>query len=524
MSGAAPAPEESGAQRSRREARRFVRASALFFVGRLIAVLVNFLVAVLAVRYLAKSDFGALAWAQSVAAFGAQAVLLGLNRGVGRFAAIHHERGEHGPMLGTIVLALGSVAGLGLIVVLVTLGLHGVLVHHVDSDLSVGLLMILIALAPLDALDALLETLMAVFAEVRAIFFRRYVLGPCLKLAAVLGVVALQGSVQMLAAAYVLAGVIGIALYSTLLFKVLAGQGLWAHLRPRPTLPARTLFGFSLPVLSTDVILGLESTMVVVLLERFRGTVEVAELQVALQVAGLCLLVFQISKILFKPAASRLYARGDQAGLGDLYWRSASWIAIATFPVFATCLFLADPIVRLLFGPGYSGAALLLAILAVGKYVNAAMGMNTQTLQVHARVGLILGINTASAVLGLILCLGLIPRFGAVGAAIAGSGAIVIRNLLNQVGLAAAMRSRVVPGPTLKLYGSVLVTTAVLGGVWLVADGVLVIAPAIAAASALLPWLNRHYLDIANTFPELRMLRARRRSFGRPDQLGAQAP
>jgi len=482
----------------------FIRGSGLFLVGRLISVVVNFLVGVIAVRYLVKSDFGALTWAQTIASTGASAVLLGLNRAIGRFAAIHHERREYPAMFGTIALALGAVTGFGLAVVVATLGLRDLLVEHVQSDLSVGLLMIVIALVPLDALDALFETLMAVFARVRAIFFRRYVLAPGLKLAAVLAVIALRGSVQMLAVAYVVAGVIGIAVYVMVLWRVLADQGLLTHLHPRRlTLPVRTLFSFSLPVMSTDVIQALESTMVVVLLEHYRSTVEVADFGAALKVSVVCLLVFQNAKILFKPYASRLYARGDEAGLGDLYWRSAAWITVVTFPVFAVCLFLADPLVVLLYDKEYAGAGVLLAILAVGKFVNAALGMNTYTLQVHARVLLILSINVAAAAMGFALCLWLIPRWGAVGGALAAGGAIVIRNVMNQLALAATTKAGIIPRGALKLYGSIFAAVGVLSALRMATDSVAVLAPAVLIVSVLLPRLNRRYLDIAETFPEL---------------------
>ncbi|NOT30727.1 MAG: oligosaccharide flippase family protein, partial [Planctomycetes bacterium] len=485
-------------------ARGFIRGSGLFLVGRLIAVIVNFAVVVLAVRYLSKVDYGALGWAQSIAGTGASLVLLGLNRGVSRFTAIHHEREEYGPMFGTMALALGTVTGLGIVVALAALGLRDLLEHHVSSDLSVGLLMVLIALVPLDALDALFETLMAVFAKVRAIFFRRYVLAPLLKLVAVLLVMAFQGSVTMLAMAYVVAGLIGITLYVLMLWRVLAEQGLLAHLRSqRLVLPVRTLFGFSLPVMSTDLIQNLEVTMVVVLLERFRDTAAVAEFKVALGVSVLCLLVFQNSKILFKPYASRLYARGDDAGLGDLYWRSAAWITIVSFPVFAVCVFLGEPLMVRLYDHDYTGAGVLLAILATGKYVNAALGMNTYTLQVHARVWLIVSINVATLVVGLGLCLLLIPRHGVLGGAIATSAAVVFRNAMNQAALARTTSIGFFPRQAQQLYGSVLAGVAVLAVVRLASDSLFVLVPAVAIVSALLPRINRRYLDIANTFPEL---------------------
>jgi O-antigen/teichoic acid export membrane protein len=501
-------------ERPRNGAKGFLRGSGLLLVGRLISITVNFLVQVLAVRYLAKSDYGAFSWALSIAAMASSIVLLGLNRSVARFATIYHERREYGAMFGTIALALATVTGLGLAVVVLVLGFQGLVATQVE-ELSVGLLLILIGLTPLDALDALFETLLAVFAGARSIFFRRYVVAPGLKLAAVLLVMAVSGSVQMLATAYLAAGGVGIALYAVLLWNLLARQGLLAELHPRRlVVPARTILAYSLPVWSTDLLLAFETPLVVIVLEHYRSTLEVAELRAVAPVAGLCLLVFQNSKILFKPHASRLFARGDEAGLGDLYWRSAAWLAVVTFPVFAVCLFLAEPLTLLLFGPQYAGAGVLLAILAVGKYFNAAMGMNTFTLQVHARVWIVLMINVFTAVLGLALCLWLVPRHGAVGGASATAAAIVIRNLMYQAGLMATTRVGIAPRPALRVYASIVAAVAILSALRIVTGSVLLVAPAVVLASLLLFWFNRRYLDVVDTFPELTKLPFVRRFLG----------
>jgi len=404
------------------------------------------------------------------------------------------------------VLGLGTVAGLGLAVVGAVLGLRGVIAGHVDSELEVGLLLLLIGLVPLDALDAMFETLMAVFARARAIFFRRYVLAPLLRLAAVLLVMAVRGNVQLLAGAYLTGSFLGVALYVVLLWKVLRKQGLTAELDLRRIeLPVRTLFGFSLPVMSTDLLMAFEARLVVILLERFRGTENVAELSNTLQVAGQCLIVLQNSKILFKPYASRLFARGDDAGLGDLYWRSAAWITIVTFPVFAVCLFLAEPLMVTIYGHKYAGTGVLLAILAVGRYVNAAMGMNTFTLQVYARVRMIVLINVASGAILVALCAWLVPEYGVVGAAVAASAAVVIRNFLNQAGLIVASKNSIgiLPHHARRLYGSVLAVSLLLGLLRYATGSVYVLAPAVLASALFLPRFNRRYLDIADTFPEL---------------------
>ncbi len=508
-----------GGGRKHHSAKGFLRGSTLLLLGRLISIGVNFLVQVLAVRYLAKADYGAFAWGLAIASMGASTVLLGLNRGVARYVPIYHEHREYGAMFGTVALALATVAGLGLAVVLAVLGAQGLVRGEAHDELSVALLLILIGLVPLDALDALFETLLAVFAGARSIFVRRYLVAPGLKLAAVVLVIGVEGRVQLLAWAYLLAGAIGIGLYVALLWKALARQGLLAELNPRRMeFRARSLFGFSLPLLSTDVLLALETPMVVVILEHFHGTTQVADLRAVEPVAGLCLVVFQTFKILFRPQAARLYARQDEAALGSLYWRSASWVTVVTFPVFAACLFLAEPLTLLLFGERYRGAGVLLAILAAGKYFNAAMGTNTFTLQVYGRVKLIVGINAASAVLGLGLCLWLIPIYGAVGGAVATAGTIVARNVFYQAGLLATTRVGFFPRRALRVYLSVLAATGALAALASVTGyddesiglsrsqgthSVVIVAAGIAVASLGVIWLNRRYLQIGDTFPEL---------------------
>jgi len=523
-----PVESEPPADGAPAPARGFVRGSGLLLVGRLMALGVNFLVQVVAVRYLAKSEFGAFSWALSMAAMGASLVLLGLNRGVAQLAPQHHERKELGALAGTVALALGTVAGLGLMVVVAVLALQGKLVEQVGDELSVGLLLILVCLTPLDALDALLETLVASLAGPRAVFLRRYALAPGLKLLAVLLVVALGGSVRLLAASYVVASFLGVALYVWILRRTLGRIGLGAGTRERMSASPRALFALSLPLLTTDLLLAVETPMVVLFLERFHGTLQVAELRAAAPVAGLCLLGLQNSKILFRPLAARLEARGDGHGLGQLYWSSAAWLSVITFPVFAVCVFLGGPLCLWMFGAEYAHAGELLAILAVGKYVNAALGMNTFTLQVQSRVRLVLWINGLSAVLGLGACAWLVPRFGAVGGAWATTAVIVLRNALYQAGLMATTSVGRVPRTVVRLYASVLAAVGALAALTAAGSGVAILSLAIAASAlALLAW-NRGLLDLAGTFPELACLPLLRRlpwipASPRPAERGADA-
>jgi O-antigen/teichoic acid export membrane protein len=249
--------------------------------------------------------------------------------------------------------------------------------------------------------------------------------------------------------------------------------------------------------------------MAVVILEYFRGSIEVADFRAVVPVAGLNLVVLQSLKLLFMPEASRLYARNDTAGLSDIYWQSAIWTTLATFPLFAVCFFLSEPLVTLLFGERYASsqgsmAPSVLALLSLGNYFNAAMGLNTYTLQVYARVRFITAINAIATAAGLCLNLALIPPLGAVGAAIATTASVVLHNLLHHAGLLWKTDIDLLRWSGWKVYLKVLAAVVVLYLVGkLVGPPAVVTAILVAATSLALFRLNRSSLRIEETFPEL---------------------
>ena len=515
-----------GAPSATRAARSHLRGSSLFLAGRLFSLFTNFFVQVLTVRYLQKSEFGAFAVALSIVSVASSLNLLGLHRAVSRFVPIYHERRDYGTMLGTMLLSVGSILGLGLALVAATVGFQGLLASWVVNDpLAVGLLLILIGLAPLEALDSTLQGMAAALSSPKSIVFRRYILGPLLRLAAVLVVLLATGNVRLLAVCYLAAGLLGAATYVVLIVQTLRKEGLLERFDVKSLrMPFREIFGFSIPLISTDAVLILRTTLAVVILEHFRGTTGVADFRAVVPVAGLSLLVIQSHKILFGPSAARLHAKDDGAGINDLYWQSTIWITILTFPVFAACLFLADPITELLFGARYSSSQAspapgILAILAVGNYFNAAMGLNTYALQVYKRVRFITIINVVAAVAGLVLCLVLIPSYGAWGAAIATTASVVIHNLLNHAGLHWRTDIRIFESEGWRVYGSVLAAVLALTLIaWLLKPSVPVSVVAVALASFAIVWVNRRSLRVGETFPRLARIPILRDVFSTKDR------
>ena len=109
----APEPEGGGPSRAHRETTSQIRGSSLLLVGRTLSMAVNFLVQILIVRYLTTADYGAFAYALSIAALGQTLITFGLDRGASRFLSIYDERGDYDRLLGTITMVCGTIVALG---------------------------------------------------------------------------------------------------------------------------------------------------------------------------------------------------------------------------------------------------------------------------------------------------------------------------------------------------------------------------------------------------------------------------
>ena len=248
----------------------------------------------------------------------------------------------------------------------------------------------------------------------------------------------------------------------------------------------------------------LQSSLLVVLLEHFRGAADVAAFRAVMPIAGLNLVVFQSFAFLFTPLAARLFARKDRKGLHELYWQTAAWIAVLSFPVFAATVSLARPLTLLLYGGRYEQSALLLAVLSLGHYFNAALGFNGHTLRVFSKVRYLVRADLLGAVVSLGMTVALIVRYGSLGAAIGASGSLVAQNLLYQAGLRLGTGIPVFEWRYLGVYLAIL-----LGALGLLLVQLLFAPPVYVAFTLLLVVSctvvrsSRGSLNVEQTFPEV---------------------
>lgn len=411
-----------------------IRGSSLLLSGRLLSLGLNFASQVCIVRYLSTTAYGAFAYGLAIVAFFRLFASLDLHEAVSRFVPIYREMREYGKLFGTIFLAMSAVV---LVAVMLAAGVQIVFSHYfVKQRLTLLLLSILVVLIPVEAADSLLDGLFASLSGTREIFFRKYVLGPVLKLGVVLALILNHSSVIFLAYGFVGAGALGVLIYSVLLLRELRDQQLLPHFRLRSIeIPASEVLAFVFPGITAILALAAIPSINIFLLGWLRSLSDVAYYRAAVPIAELNGMVLTSFSLLYIPAAARLFARANYADLSNLYAKTSAWMSVLAFPIFATTFVFARPVSAFLYGARYAASGPVLALLALGSYVNVVLGFNLQTLKVLERLRYIFVVSVVAIAINIIVGLILIPKHGATGAGFAAASAVIGYNVLLQLGL-----------------------------------------------------------------------------------------
>ena len=479
-----------------------LRGSSMLLVGRVMTMAIAMLTQVLVVRYLGKASYGTFAYGLALSAVVQSILPLGLDRADTRFLALYDEHGDHRRLLGvvategTVILATGATA-----VVLIWAGRDLIGVSNA-AGVGFTVVLLLVCVAPLAALDAMVLNVFAVFARPKAVFFRRYVLDPGLRLFVVILLVTLKMSLTALAVGYLAAGACGTLLYSYLVVRLLRRVVPAEQNEGRRIVwPGRPLLLYALPLLIAALAYSATTSLPAVLLGKIAAADDVAELRAIQPVAALVLVVPTVFGTLFTPQAARLLAREDRAAVRANYWSTATWVATITFPVAVVLIDFPRPVATILFGSRYADAAPMLAVLGVAFYVSAAFGLNGSVLQVAGRLRALTVANLVGLAIAPAASVALIPRYRGMGAAIAVALAVVIPQLIKQRSLGSTPVGSTDRG-AVRLW---LMAPALIGlgaCAHLLFRPNLAVAIAIAAlASVVLFLCMRSVLNVAEVFP-----------------------
>ncbi|KPN29180.1 archaeal glycosylation protein R [Halolamina pelagica] len=188
------------------------------------------------------------------------------------------------------------------------------------------------------------------------------------------------------------------------------------------------------------------------------------------------------------PALAEQSSKDKAERAATLYQRSLQYVLLGYVPAIVGLILVAEPVIRYVFGPDYLGSVVVLQVFCGFMLVNAINKVTSDGLDYLGRARSRAIIKSATAIGNFLLNLLLIPRMGAVGAAVAtvitytvytGSNVhfiaqelpIDLREVASRLGIVAlitAGMAAVVVGalPYVSDLPSLLGVVALGGGVW----------------------------------------------------------
>ena len=394
-------------------------SASLMLIGGIVGSSSKLVERIVITRALSPAVYGEVALGLSVLALSTTLALVGLNQGVARYISRFENTRD---IRGAWLTGLGFSLAVAVVFVLVLLvngpTIVGLLFESPESQFLLTLFVLAIPFnvsfrLATGAIRGLENTIYRTYA--RDLFYNGF------RFALVVVLLGAGFGVVAVGYAYLVAGIATVVVIHLLLSRLL-------RLRGRFTLHPRQLLWFSIPLVLSAMVSKILGEMDTLMLGYFTNTTMVGLYDPAYQLASGLPVILSSFGFLYMPLTSRLDSEGNHDDIKDIYTVTTKWVFIAGFPLFL--LFVAFPtdIVSSVFGDAYADGSEALWLISTGFFVSAAYGRAQDTLAAFGYTRVILGINTAAAVLNIALNIVLIPRYGLVGAATATAVSFVALN------------------------------------------------------------------------------------------------
>jgi O-antigen/teichoic acid export membrane protein len=163
-------------------------------------------------------------------------------------------------------------------------------------------------------------------------------------------------------------------------------------------------------------------------LQQFRSPEDVAIYYAAAKTLALVAFIYFSIAATTAHRVSAFHAAGDREGLAEFLRHAIRWTFWPSLAATALLLAFGRPILSL-FGPQFTAGYPLMFILAVGLMARAAIGPMERFLNMIGQQRICALVYGSAFGVNLALCFVLIPPFGAVGAAIAISAALIFETI-----------------------------------------------------------------------------------------------
>lgn len=409
-------------------AKRLVAGGAWAFTGQIISVFSALAVNALLARLLAPEEVGSYFLTASLVWVSAAAAQFGLHRAVVRLIAESLGRNQPGKAAKAVHLVLGlGTLGAFLVAGMLVLGVGDWLAEHAfDSKLMANVTTLAAIWVVIFTFQGLLAESFRGFHDVRLATFFGGVITSLLSALLFAGLRLMQshGSLEQVIMLSITAGIINIVIAFKLLRNKLKPLG------EANQLDLATVVDVAWPMWVTTLTLIALTQADLWVVGIFRSQDEVAIYGAAARLVAVVAMPLTIVNAVVPSFIAEMYAKGAKQGLESALRGAATFASIPALLVVAILLFLAAPILEIVYGEYYRQGATVLILLGAGQLINVCSGSCGVVLMMTGHQVLMMSITIACGALTIVGAVLLVQPYGATGVASVAAATMLLQNAL----------------------------------------------------------------------------------------------
>jgi O-antigen/teichoic acid export membrane protein len=409
-------------------AKRLIAGGAWAFAGQIIAVLSALAVNALLARLLAPEEVGSYFLTASLVWVSAAAAQFGLHRAVVRLIAESLGRNQQGRAVKAVhlVLRLGAL-GAFLVAGMLVLGVGDWLATHAFESTLIANVITLAALwVIVFAFQGLLAESFRGFHDVRLATFFGGVITSLLSALLFAGLRLMQShsSLEHVIMLSITAGTINVVIAFKLLRNKLKPLG------EANQLDLATVVNVAWPMWVTTLTLIALTQADLWVVGIFRTQNEVAIYGAAARLVAVVAMPLTIVNAVVPSFVAEMYAKHAKDDLESALRAAATFASIPALLVAVIFLFLAAPILGIVYGEYYRQGATVLILLGMGQLINVCSGSCGVVLMMTGHQTLMMSITIACGALTILGAVLLVQPYGVTGVASVAAATMLLQNAL----------------------------------------------------------------------------------------------
>lgn len=401
------------------------RGGSLFTVGYGASTFFGFLTNLFLTRLLGATGYGMFAYAKTVLELALKFSNLGTDKSLMRYLPAQSSNPDD--QEATLTLAYGtSLAASLLTAAMLIAGAQVIATYTIDDPVFVDVLRLFALILVFDTLTQVVaSTFRALELAEFDIFISRIS----------------RSGIRLVAAA--LSFFVGLQLFATVAVIMAAsvitlGIAIWLAVRRldiqptvtvRPEIDIKEYYNYSLPLASKDLGSFFYTRADIIMIGIFLSSSAVGIYNIAVLLTTVITLPLSAVNQLFPPVASRLYSAENHDELAEVYVAVSRWSMTGALPLAIGAIVYRNELLAL-FGAEFVTGGTILAVLAIAKFVDTAVGPSGFMLMMTDHQYLLLANQWTFAAANIVLNYVFIAEFGVIGAAYASALVLAALNLL----------------------------------------------------------------------------------------------